>query len=481
MKFNKTVKAKTKTVNYAGGEAYQESPKLEFVSILLTSMLKGGAYRSEAATVSRIQELIKAIPDKKFIAQAAIYARTQHGLRSVSHLVAGELPQYVSGQSWLRKFFNKVVYRPDDMLEIMAYYLERNGGFPYPRAMKYGFQDAFARFDSYQLAKYRGENSAVKMVDLVNLVHPKARQEVLKALMSGTLKSTETRESKLSAAGQISTEGKTEGEIVAEKLENKKEAWEDLIGNKKIGYFALLKNLRNIYEQAPHMVVAAAELLVDRIAIKRSLVLPFRFLDALEEIEKLGDGRIFIKALNEAIEISLDNVPKFEGSTLVVLDGSGSMTGQPLKIGSLFAAMLYKVNNADFMTFSNSARYVSFNPSDSLLTIAQGMARSAENEGTNFHAIFRTAHKGYTRIIILSDMQGWVGHTAPTESYAQYKKKYATQTQVYSFDLTGLGTLQFPEQHVFTLAGVSEKAFDVLTFLEQDKGALLKEIEKIEL
>ena len=70
------------------------------------------------------------------------------------------------------------------------------------------------------------------------------------------------------------------------------------------------------------------------------MVLPFRFITAFDEIEKLDGGRIVRKvlmALNSAVDIAVKNVPKFDGETLVVLDVSGSMVGKPAVIGSLFS------------------------------------------------------------------------------------------------------------------------------------------------
>ena len=90
------------------------------------------------------------------------------------------------------------------MMEIMAYFHE-NGGKSLPNAMKKGFAAAFDKFDAYQLAKYRGENKSVKLVDLVNLVHPfpnEKNADALKALVAGELKSTGTWEAKLTQAGQ---------------------------------------------------------------------------------------------------------------------------------------------------------------------------------------------------------------------------------------------------------------------------------------
>jgi hypothetical protein len=45
----------TKTVNKAGGEAYQESPKLEFVSLLLTSFVQDQYYRKESEQITRVK------------------------------------------------------------------------------------------------------------------------------------------------------------------------------------------------------------------------------------------------------------------------------------------------------------------------------------------------------------------------------------------------------------------------------------------
>lgn len=480
-RFNLRAENSSKTTNLAGGEAFAESPKLELVSILLTSFVKNQFYRDADDTVARLKELVVEIKDKEFVAKAAIYARTKFGMRSVSHVVARELAR-VSGEKWTRRFFNKIVYRVDDMLEIIAYYLEDNGGKPLTNAMKKGFRDALNRFDEYHLAKYRKENSEVKLVDLFNLVHPipdKNQAKSYKKLMEGKLRATETWETKLTQAGQ-------EAEDEEEKEELKAAAWKDLVMEGKIGYFALLRNLRNIIEQAADDKVLdkAIELLTNETAIKKSLVLPFRFLTAIEEIEKIGGAkaRKVIVALNKAVDISTSNVPKFEGTTLIALDESGSMDGKPMEIGSLFAAVLIKANNADLITFDNHARFRNFNPTDSTLTIAEHIKRGFSGGGTNFHAIFEQAQASgekYDRIIILSDMQAWVGWSTPTSALRDYKKQTGANPHVFSFDLAGHGTLQFPENNVYALAGFSEKAFDIMKLLEQDKKALIHEIEKI--
>jgi 60 kDa SS-A/Ro ribonucleoprotein len=465
----------TKTINLAGGQAFAQSAELELVSILLTSFAKDQFYKAANDTFETLKQVIERC-DKKFVAQAAVYARTRFGMRSISHVAASELAKHITGETWAKDFYSAIVYRPDDMMEILSYHTSRNGKIP--NSVKKGFAKAFDKFDRYALAKYRGEGKGFKLIDVVNLCHPKGNErntDAIAALVKGDLRSFDTWETELTKAGQAATSHE-------EKAEFKKDVWIKLIRERKIGYFALLRNLRNIIEQAPEVLPEALTMLEDESLIKRSLVLPFRFTTAYEEIRKLNDGRIVrdaLMALNSALDISVSNVPKFDGDTLVVLDVSGSMMGKPAQIGALFAAVLIKSNNADFMTFSDNAAYVNVNPVDSTITIADQVRFSSG--GTNFRDIFRKANKKYDRVIILSDMQGWIGHETPTKEYNEWRSATGADPFVYSFDLQGYGSMQFPERNVFCLAGFSDKVFDIMKLMETDKNALINEIKKIEL
>jgi 60 kDa SS-A/Ro ribonucleoprotein len=480
MKFNNLLKRLTRgnTTNFANGSAFTQSPKGELVSIMLTAMLGDQFYRSGDATAARIKALVNASEDKTFAAKAAIYARTKAGMRSVSHLVAAELARGVKGALWTKRFYDRVVHRPDDVLEILACYVASYAR-PIPNALKKGLGAALARFDEYQLAKYRRGSAELKLVDAVNLLHP-PHSEPLRKLVRGELAPAETWETKLTQAGAASMEGASEEEIA----DLKSAAWEQLIVSRKLGYFALLRNLRNILVQAPQCVEAALAMLVNDRLIAKSLVLPFRYLTALEAVQtsQLPRAGEVLTALSEAVDKALANVPRFDGRTLVALDGSGSMSGRPLAVGSLFAAVLAKANaGATVMVFSNDAEFVALNRRDSTLTVAQQIAARAPNGGTNFHAIFQRAKCAYDRIVILSDMQGWIGNDAPTATFTAYKQRTASDPRVFSFDLAGYGTLQFPERNVYCLAGFSDKALQTMRFLEEDKSALFREIEAIEL
>ncbi len=482
--FNFKTRKSKPVQNLAGGKAYRQDPRLQLASLLLTSFAQDQFYRTAKQTFTELQQLLTQV-DAEFAAKAAVFARTEYGMRSITQVLAAELAKNASGTMWAKAFYAQIVKRPDDMLEIMAYYLSQ-GNKTLPNAMKKGFASAFSRFDGYQLAKYRGENREVKLIDMVNLVRPvpTARNaEALKKLVSGELKTEATWESKLSRAGQIAASE-------TEKSELKAAAWAELLQNGKLGYLALLRNLRNIVEQAPECLGEVARQLTNSKRIERALILPFQFLTAIEAIEqaKLTDQRLMVDALNQAMEIAMKNVPRFAGRTLVVLDDSGSMTSvqtkyakrSALQLGALFAAALYKANNADLMRFSDDAGYVQKNPADSLQGIADFLIRNARSAGTNFNAIFEKASKPYDRIIILSDMQVWMGGGAPTAAFAKYKQRFGADPFIYSFDLQGYGSLQFPEDKVFALAGFSDKVFDLMRVLETDRMALVQAIERVQ-
>jgi len=255
------------------------------------------------------------------------------------------------------------------------------------------------------------------------------------------------------------------------------------VRSRKIGYFALLRNLRNILTDAPEVTAEAIAMLTDENLVRQSLVMPFRFQTALEAVQAAGLARAgeVLAALSDAVDLSLANVPKFPGRTLVALDTSGSMAGRPLKIGALFAATLVKANDTDLLQFSDDASYLTLNRRDSTLTLAQFIESKARSAGTDFHSIFRTAQGPYDRIIILSDMQGWVGGHAPVKTFAAWKQQFGCDPKVFSFDLQGYGTIQFPKRKIVCLAGFSDKTMELLRMLDSDPQALIKAIEAVNL
>lgn len=467
-KFNETKKNDVR--NLAGGKAYKESNEMQLASLLLTSFGDDKYYQKEKEVYNQLERLI-AVCDKEFVAKAIIYARKQFGMRTITHIASSMLAKHIGGKEWGRRFFYKVINRVDDMTEIVACHLSRKQKIS--NAMKKGFSTALGHFDDYQLAKYKGENKDVKLVDLVNLVHPKETYRnhgAIGRLINGELRSFDTWESELSAVG--------------DDIETKKVVWRRLLDENKLGYFALLRNLRNIIKLNDETLKnKALNTLLNESAIKRSLVLPFRFSTAYDEMAKID--RDAMRAVSKACEIACSNVPKLEGKTLIALDVSGSMSScRVADIASLFTAVLLKSNDCDLITFADDAIYRIVNPDDSVMTIKNAIRYSCG--GTNFESVFRVANKKYNRVILLSDMQAWVPifwyAKSPKVAYERYKREYnVPNCKFYSIDLAGYGTMQMPQQDVYCLAGFSEKIFDLMKHFECDKNALITAINNVDL
>jgi hypothetical protein len=375
-----------------------------------------------------------------------------------------------------------VVSRVDDMLEITSYYIQTFGK-PLPNSLKKGLSGAFNKFDNYQLAKYKASKSKLSLVDLVNLVHPipnDSNSDSLSKLVKDQLKRTGTWEDKMTTVGQ-------QAKTTEEKQEMKTQVWSELIKTRKLGYFALLKNLRNILTTSPTVVDDACAMLTDPKLIKKSMVLPFRFIVAYTELQSVQGSAKVLDAICKAAEISLSNVPKLPGKTLVALDISGSMESsnptmkyQIIDIAAQFTTVLVKANQADLLVFNNTASYANIPSSADLMSSIQ-LLKQKVSGGTNFHAIFETLTTSYDRIVILSDMQAWMGTSTPVNTFNNYCKRVANRPKIYSFDLAGYGTLQFPENQVCALAGFSDKIFDIMKIVETDSKALIKKIKEIKL
>lgn len=464
--------------NRAGGTAYLQSDKLALVSLLLTSFVDDQYYRSGGRAVAELTCLIGRV-DPLFAAKAAVYARREFGMRSVTHVVAGELAAQVKGEAWAKRFYDAVVVRPDDATEILGYYASAHGVRPLPNSLKKGVAGALRRFDDYELAKYRGASRRMSLVDAANLCHPRPTGPLTR-LMNGSLPPADTWEVALTQAGQRAHDDGHKAVLT-------RAAWHRLLSADKLGYFALLRNLRNIIETGDAGCISMAEArLVDVEAIRGSRVFPFRIQTALEQVIAIAPSTT-LTALDEALEAAFTNVPALPGRTLVAVDGSGSMAWggsvPPIDKAVLFAAALIKRSDCDVMLFSDGARRVPVDPGAPMAVISRRLKSQVEPAGTDFTAIFESAGRVYDRIVILSDMQAWVpdylGCSTPGPAFARYRSRTGADPSVYCFDLAGYGTAQFPSRKVYQLAGFSEKVFDLMPLLDVDRDALIHTVEAV--
>lgn len=458
-RFNRTTRA-ARVENLAGGRAYKHAPEMELVISVLTTFLENKFYESGDERLERIKDLVSRVKPE-FVAKLAVMARTEFHLRSVTTALIGELARNHRGDNLVFRVMEKAIERPDDLTELVAYL-----GKPIPKQVKRGIRHALLKFSPYSLAKYRGESKSIKIVDLFNLVHPnpkfasKEQKKAWKELLNGELKNEETWEARLSSG------------------EDKKKVWKEMVSEKTIGYMALLRNLRNMEEQADETTKKkAAQIISSKSEVAKSKQLPFRFYNAYEQIS----SRLFMDAIAEALEHSLSNVPKLRGRTLVAVDASGSMAGDPIKKASIFAAALVKSNNADLILYDTNVKTARVVTGSPVIMIAGQIQKLAMGGGTDTSLVFQYAAQTgdkYTRIVILSDNESWADYDSPNSEYGRYKT--VNDCYVYAIDLAGHGTKDVTGNKVYHLAGWSEKIFDFMKWIEQEND-LVKFVENVEI
>lgn len=499
----------TQKDNLAGGQAFTRPLKEELAALVVNSMVLDTYYESAGAQLERLADLVSHLArdgELKFAAQAAIYTRHQHGLRSISHALAGEvaLMRFLSPKQsgdWGARFYDKVVFRLDDMLEIAGYWLHSRGKVPgdptqtnlhlkktLPSAMKRGFGRVFARQSEKMLAKWDGKATrSLTLRQLAHLVHPPgAEGSAVYKLRGGTLQSADTHEVKFTKIGQA-----MKGKTAEEAVEAKKAGWEELLKDGKLRYLACLRNCVRIIKEAPEATPTLIKKLTSAVDITGSKVLPFQIAVAAREVSKASgpEAGAVMLALSIALEQSLANVPKLAGATLVVVDESGSMSSRMTESGltnlenaSLFAAVLLKRNaDCDLIRFAESAKYLTVLRADTVLTMARFIGDCRVPKMTNFNTPFQVARRAYDRIIILSDEQGWVGHLAPTGALADYERRNGAKPRIYMWNLSGTATCAFPADRVACLGGFSAKSLETIAALETDPQAMIHDIEAVEI
>ena len=360
----KKVAVEPTETNFMGEKAFKLKEKEELVSTVMTTFLEDSYYEKQNEIVDRITSLLDKV-DPLFEAKLAIYARNNGNLRSVTHLVSAYIARNLQNKDWAKRFYSKIIVRPDDMTEILSAYAKLNGMSDndvkkIPNSMKKGFKEALEGLDAYRIDKYKMKTRSFSLVDLVRLFHPKATQknaEAYKRLIEGKsladLYSSKILEKEMTKAGQ-----KTKDMTEKDKVEAKKEAITTVIDNVKgMPVMNLLRNLRNILLYAPDKVTEACEQLTIKDKIMNSRLLPFRFATAYSEIEKMSysteisstkssiqfedekssslcsenefrrNKEMVLNAIEKALEISCLNIPKLEGNVAILVDDSGSMRG----------------------------------------------------------------------------------------------------------------------------------------------------------
>src|ERR1700722_6796599 len=268
-------------------------------SVLSCLLWEKEFYEDGQSIADRIVALAEQAPPA-MVAALAVEARTTFNLRHVPLLLIAVLAKTGAGTRLVSETIERTIQRADELSEFLAIYW-RNGKTPLSAQVKKGLAASFKKFDAYQLAKYDREN-VIRLRDVLFLSHAKPanddQRHLWRQLVDNELTSPDTWEVALSGGA------------------DKKATFERLIRERKLGYLALLRNLRNMVSAGCDLGLVREAILARKGADRG---LPFRYIAAGKGCPQLEP------ALDEALCASIADMTPFSGLTVVLVDVSSSM------------------------------------------------------------------------------------------------------------------------------------------------------------
>lgn len=412
-----------------------------------------------------------------------------------------------------RNLISSVLVRADEPGEMLAYYIA-NYGRNVPRPIKRGIADAAGRlFTQRNVIKYDTNSKAWSFggiieftgpvpemrdgVDLFKYLVTKSKRRWRSATQveaSGEREVIEIPESQamLRANLQLRTQASVHRELLlntarlrqagmtweaAKSLAGAKVSarslWEALIP--EMGYMALLRNLRNFDEvgvKDDAIIASIIAKLTDPAEVMASRQLPMRFLSAYRTVPSSR----WAQPLETALQLSLQSVPQLPGSTLIMIDTSGSMNADmpshsDLKYWDAAAifglALAQRCQQVQVAAFSTGTMIFPMRKGASLLKALDEFRNGGYFMGGGTYTAQAVAkhYQGHDRVIILTDEQ-----LTDSGSFDPFPSVPADK-QMITFNLAGYEAAQnMSNINRISLGGLSDAAFTLLGSLDSRRS-----------
>ena len=452
--FSKNVKSTTVklTVNEAGGKAIAYSDKHALAQLACTGTFNGTFYANESDQLAKVKELVNKLKgDPKFIAQIAIYARQSGYMKDMPAYLVAVLAT-LNQPELFKKTFEQVI----DNVKMLRNFVQigRSGEAGKVINMSSGaVRKAIGNWFLGRSAEaiFRGSiGNDPSLKDVLRMARPKPENQTKASLYAYLRESpiengnfvTRDKDGKVMYSNPISElpqlvkdfevfKKTKKGEIpqvdfrmldsilTADQL---KELW-----NKQVnGSWQLVRmNLNNFQKYGVFNDSANVKTVVSKLTneeeIAKAKAFPYQLLVAYLNTT---DVPFEVKeALQDAMEKSVDNVPKFEGKGYVCVDTSGSMgsavTGNRgtvsskvrcVDVAGLFAASVLRNNKSvEVLPFDTRVHNVTLNGRDSVMTNAKLLARNGGGTDCSCALKHINAKNGKgDYVIFISDNESWV-------------------------------------------------------------------------
>jgi len=388
-------KSKPRPRTHEGAPAKVITPEQALRRSVLSCMLWEAEFYEDGVLIAgRIHELVPQVAAEK-VAALAVEAREQMKLRHAPLLLVREMARHATHRALVSETLARVIQRADELSEFVAIYWA-GGRQPLSAQVKKGLAAAFGKFDEYALAKY-DRAGAVRLRDVLFLSHARpvdeAQAALWKRLAANELATPDTWEVALSAAGR------------AEGAE-KREVWERLLAERKLGALALLRNLRNL-----HGAGVSEELVLSALAaLKTDRVLPFRFLAAARSVPQWEQPLEI--AMFRALE---GRSARLAGHTVLLVDVSGSMESpissrsEMRRTDAAYGLAILLREIAEKVTIYSFSEAAKREPSRRGMALRDAIDQSQPHSGTylgrSLAQVEADVREGYDRVIVITDEQ----------------------------------------------------------------------------
>lgn len=521
-----------------GAQGYVRDAKSELFLLAVANFASENTfYEKGDARNARFKGLIRqvAIEDPEWVVRMLRWLRSEANIRTASiigavefvkarldakvpSVPAYELPGFSSDRGLERAVIDAVQQRADEPAEVLAYWTSTYGR-PIPKAVKRGVADGINRlYNEFSFLKYDTGTAAFRFGDVIQLVGPKVNEMVAASVLKDpTHQQVQAWMERTRALYRFAVERRrgndpVPGEqlriisgnadlreelardpkmrITPELLQNTGMTWQNilsLLGNKvdkkvlwealipTMGYMALLRNLRNFDEAKVSDQVAAKVIarLTDPEEVARSRQFPFRFLSAYKATQHtLRWGY----ALEQALSLSLSNVPVLAGRTLVLVDLSGSMSASAggnlsdmtrAEVAALFgSAVALRAQDATLAWFDTSSGQIQLPSNSALLNVVKSFPRGGG--GTATGTAVRRWFNGHDRVVIITDEQ------AHTDVYGyRVDSTVPASVPMYTWNLAGykVGHAPSGSGNRHTFGGLTDDSFKLIPILESAQNA----------
>lgn len=384
------------------------------------------------STTEVFTEAIDAALDADFegTLKLAVELRKDYNMRLNPQVIMVRASMHPKRAEWTEKNPGKfssyeelVMSRADEPMTQLAYFIAvNNGKKKMPTILKKACAKKLSELNAYNVNKYK--NAEIGMINAVRLTH--ANSPVIDELMrNGSVKVEETDKT----WEQLKSEGKS---------------WKEILKTIKLGHMALLRNLRGIFSEIDDTELCAELLKQLKDGVLKGKQFPFRYWSAYKAIENCSDVKhkpMILDALDECIDISVNNMPHLKGRTMCLSDNSGSAWGSiTSEYGTVTVAEIDNLSSVVTAMASDEGYVGKFGDTIKIVPIRKRVGAMAQTKeltssgssdvggGTEggIWEFFRDAIKNkdkYDNIVIYSDMQAGTGGLYGTsEHMSEYRR-----------------------------------------------------------